>query len=295
MLAEKTRSTIVAAIGIAVLVAIASLASWSGTKHILSSSPSIGQQPVNTGQHRNENQPSNEDEASYIIAVLSTIDAFLSRYKDDIDAFSTFFIMVFTGNLGFFTISLSGSTRIAADAAKKAADAAIAIELPVIRAVAASLSYGTHQDEFGDRRHSCSVPELTLANSGRTKCFPVEVQFGWTIGATLPASPVYPYMKRLEINQLLEPDKAVDIFLSEFEFATPADIYIYMTGFGVGKQIFGSTAILFIWISCKPGMRRASVGSNCRHSAREFSVMIPHPLTIRKHRAKILLSGHTDK
>jgi hypothetical protein len=114
MLTDEQRSTVVAAICIAVLVTLASLASWSGTIVGSSSPTAIEQSPVQTGQYRNQDQSSNEDETSPIIAALSAIDAFITRYKDDIGAISTFFIMVFTGILGWFTVSLARSTRIAA-------------------------------------------------------------------------------------------------------------------------------------------------------------------------------------
>jgi hypothetical protein len=150
---------------------------------------------------------------------------FVKRNNAAVTAISTTIIAIFTTIFGLFTISLAKSTRVAADAAILSARAAIAIELPVIRADAQKLDYGYVQDETG-RRQQVSINELSISNLGKTKAFPIEVQVGCTIGRRLPKTPIYRFTKSFPVNAILEPDqRGVEVSLSEFEFEAPPDIY----------------------------------------------------------------------
>jgi hypothetical protein len=60
-------------------------------------------------------------------AILS-INDFIHIHRDDLNAYSTIVIAVFTAILGAFTIRLARSTRVAAEAAQKSAEALPAIE-----------------------------------------------------------------------------------------------------------------------------------------------------------------------
>jgi hypothetical protein len=51
---------------------------------------------------------------------LPTLNDFVYRNRDDINAYSTIVIAIFTAILGMFTVSLARSTRVAAEAAEKA-------------------------------------------------------------------------------------------------------------------------------------------------------------------------------
>jgi hypothetical protein len=153
------------------------------------------------------------------------IGDFVKGNNASITAISTAIIAVFTIILGFFTISLAKSTRVAADAAILSARAAIAIELPIIRADAQELGYGYVQDEAG-RRQQVSIKQLVISNLGKTKAFPIELQIGCTIGHRLGKTPSYRFTKSFPINAIVEPDqRSVEISLSEFEFEAPPDIY----------------------------------------------------------------------
>ncbi len=151
---------------------------------------------------------------------------FINGNNATITAISTAIIAIFATIFGLFTISLAKSTRIAADAAILSARSAIAIELPIIRANAQKLDFGYVQEETGQRRNQVSISELFIANLGKTKAFPVEVQIGCTIGHRLPKTPVYRFTRSFPVNAILEPDqKGVEVPLSEFEFDAPPDIY----------------------------------------------------------------------
>jgi hypothetical protein len=84
---------------------------------------------------------------------------FLDRNNGAITAAATVVIAIFTTVLGLFTISLAKSTRIAADAANLSAKAAIAIDLPVIRAHAQIIDYGTSITQE-TKRHTVSINNL---------------------------------------------------------------------------------------------------------------------------------------
>jgi hypothetical protein len=114
----------------------------------------------------------------------------------------------------------------AANAADLSARAAIALELPIIRMNAGGLGYGINQDGKGSQQHVCSVDRIFLSNLGKTKAFPIEVQFGWTVGDRLPDDPVYPFVKTFPTNDILDPAKeAVEVSLRQFEYETIPDLY----------------------------------------------------------------------
>jgi hypothetical protein len=153
------------------------------------------------------------------------IGEFIDTFHDDINALSTVVIAIFTMILGLFTISLARSTRIAADAANLSAKAAIALELPVIRAHAQSVGYGSMS--AGQGKRSCvSINELFFSNLGRTKAFPLEVRIGCTIGHRLPNTPTYRFTKAFPFNAIWKPDSGgAEITLHEFDFDAPPEIY----------------------------------------------------------------------
>jgi hypothetical protein len=173
-------------------------------------------------------QPQNEHTPQIFMGsiVIKCLGVFVDENDAAITAISTAVIAIFTTVLGVFTISLAKSTRVAANAANLSARAAIALELPIIRANAGKLGYGTSQDEKGQQPHVW-VSDLTLSNLGRTKAFPIEVQIGCTIGDRLPKIPVYRFTKSCPTNAILAsaPQPATEISLREFDFEAPPDIY----------------------------------------------------------------------
>ena len=157
---------------------------------------------------------------------FSDIKEFVHDNRDDINAVSTLFIAAFTIILGLFTISLAGSTRIAAKAAALGTKAAIALELPLIRANAAKLGTGDVQTATGANRNVCSVNQLFFYNHGRTKASLIEVQIGLTIGDRLPKEPVYLHKKPFPPNVVLEePNGVVEAVLHQYDFDAPPDLY----------------------------------------------------------------------
>src|ERR1700728_3838687 len=151
-----------------------------------------------------------------LIVGLYNVGPFVKSNKDEITAASTFIIAIFTAILGTFTVTLSRSTRIAANAAKRSADAAIAIELPIIKASLDNLSKGTSLKQ-GMQIEYISVTRVVFSNVGRTKAFPVKLRYGLT-GRVRAKKPRYTFVETFAFNDILDADEKVETpkFLSEF-------------------------------------------------------------------------------
>jgi len=117
--------------------------------------------------------------------------------------------------------------KVSADAALLSARAAIAIELPIIRAVPEKLGFGVSQKTDGSQVHYCSIDTMAFSNLGRTKAFPIDLRCGWTVGGEFPAIPIYRFTKEFMTNVIFEPDQKVieKLRLIELEIEIPADGY----------------------------------------------------------------------
>jgi hypothetical protein len=127
-------------------------------------------------------------------------------------AYYTKWLAWFTGALvavsgiqGYFLLRADNTARLAANAADLSARAAVAIELPIIRIDPDNGSFGVRQ-EFGIRTEELLIQHVGFKNDGRTKAFPIEVAFGWTVGDTLPANPVYRHTKPFGVDSIIGPD-----------------------------------------------------------------------------------------
>ncbi len=159
---------------------------------------------------------------------LFDIKEFVHENRDDINAFSTVVIAAFTIILGLFTISLAGSTRTAANAAALGTKAAIALELPLIRANVGALGYGGDaQNELGEKHNNCSVNKLIFYNHGRTNATLIEVQIGLTIGHKLPKKPIYLHKKMFPPYIALKADAVSfeEAILHQYDFDAPSGLY----------------------------------------------------------------------
>jgi len=124
----------------------------------------------------------------------------------------TWWLAVLTGGLvfvalgqGVFIARSDKTARIAANAADLSARAAVAIELPIMIVDPDNGSFGD-RIEFGRRTEEFCIMRIGYKNEGRTKAFPVEVAFGWTIGNELPANPVYRETRPFAIDSSIGPD-----------------------------------------------------------------------------------------
>jgi hypothetical protein len=142
---------------------------------------------------------------------------FVHDYKEEVVAISTVFIAIFTIILGVFTVSLAKATQIAAHAANRSAKAALALELPIIQAE--PVGYGTGDSQEGGKfKETFSLQCFDFTNRGRTKAFPIEVRWGWSVGDKLPRRPVYKFNKAFDLDVILKAeDGRVGLFITTFD------------------------------------------------------------------------------
>lgn len=154
--------------------------------------------------------------------VDSTADERIAKY--------TLWLAILTGGLvavsafqGYFLIRSDKTARTAANAADLTARAAIAIELPIIRAEPERFSWG-RRHAGGPTIDSFGIDRLVFFNLGRTKAIPLEVHFGFTVGNQLPETPIYAFSKAFSVDAILEADPLSKNLL-EFEFDVAPDIF----------------------------------------------------------------------
>lgn len=218
------------------------LAVLSGAAFAESSPP-----PQPTEQHQeasNGHAAAKSDEKKPAKSTGESLSVIWDKTWEDPVAFYTFVLTGFTGLLAFVSffqgamlLRSDRSARIAAEAADLSARAAIAVNLPIIRIVPAKVGYGSS----GLQRH-ISVYSLQFSNLGATKAFPIEVEYGWTIGGELPPTPIYRRIKAFEVGDIFEPNPTVDreIYLPDAEIEIPE------TGY---NQIQSGT--INVWFYCR--------------------------------------------
>jgi hypothetical protein len=149
----------------------------------------------------------------------------------------TLVLAVFTGLLvvvsagqGYFLIRSDKTARIAAEAASRSARAAINIELPILAARVSQFSFGNARETVGgnDQIYDyCAAGYLNIANGGRTKARPLQVECGWFFGDQLPPIPSFTFTKQLSLNAVLDPtdDDPMAVNITESVFKTGLGFY----------------------------------------------------------------------
>jgi hypothetical protein len=211
------------AIMIAGLLAAVVAIGWldRGSSHPPPQQPTISTQ-TSSATNTQQNQPAK--------TIRQRLARIWQRTWVDPVAFYTFILSIFTGLLVvvsafqiFFLIRADETARIAANAAALSAKAAIAIELPIVRADVDKFGYGSGRE--GTSGQQVWIGEIWFKNAGKTKAFPIELQIGHTVGDSLPKIPIYPERKVLPIDKMLTDEKTLEISLLEFGFDAPTDIY----------------------------------------------------------------------
>jgi hypothetical protein len=120
------------------------------------------------------------------------------------------FALVIVGFLQVYWLKLTMQvTGAAAEAADRSARAAIGIELPIIRIKPDKLHAIETRINEDAIKVFYSVANLTFANLGRTKAFPIEVRSGMHCGAALSSAPTYSSIETFLPNLIFEPDPGV--------------------------------------------------------------------------------------
>lgn len=161
-----------------------------------------------------QSNPSPEHGSSQGTFVKSA-DEKIADYTWYVAAFTCALVVISAIQIHFLLRS-DETARIAANAAKRSADAAIAIELPLIRARIGQLGYSDGM-EFGKPLHQVWVDELILTNLGKTKAFPLNLEMGVTVGDSLPKIPIYTSERPFSITAMLT-DNEHEIRLIGFGF-----------------------------------------------------------------------------
>lgn len=110
-------------------------------------------------------------------------------------------VLVSAAQIGFL-IRADKTGRLAAEAAKASADAAVAVELPILYAAPPELAgldepvepYGPYSSvdiEDQINRRNLAVGRIKVRNYGRSYAIPSRVRFGWDVTPSLSGNPVY--------------------------------------------------------------------------------------------------------
>lgn len=150
--------------------------------------------PIQQHSESGKDQKTTEEycSAGKIVALWRAVGRSIDTWHDDLTAAATVVIAIFTVILGTFTVRLARSNEIAADAAKRSADAAIGLELPIL-----SPSYLGLQRGSGIGANVVGIPDATSAfrmkfrNHGRTAAELVTQSVEWVIATELPDVPAY--------------------------------------------------------------------------------------------------------
>lgn len=116
---------------------------------------------------------------------------FIHAYHEEVNALSTVAIAIFTAILGIFTINLSNSTRIAAEAAKLNADAVVRVELPFLALRRAFLICAGQAVPIGSPLPPEFEATIAFTNWGRSNAEIIKGCIERSVTDKLPPTPDY--------------------------------------------------------------------------------------------------------
>jgi hypothetical protein len=137
----------------------------------------------------------------------------------------TWWLAVLTGGLvfvaigqGVFIARSDKTARIAANAADLSARAAVALELPLIRAEPVGFGLGITQNAAGERFEHFGLQCFEFSNRGRTKAFPIELNWGWIVSDKLPDIPEYRLSKLFDLKATISEVEGITLlYVREFD------------------------------------------------------------------------------
>ncbi len=149
--------------------------------------------PKPSGEYEEKDKTIKKDCPSVSGAIFIYTGHFIHDNRDEITTASTAIIAIFTTILGIFTIRLAGSTRIAADAAKLSAQAAINVELP--RLFETKIDIELAALNLVNSEFSLHKISITITNYGRTPAF----LYCQSAEMMLGPLPQFPFIRTLSI------------------------------------------------------------------------------------------------
>ncbi len=153
------------------------------------------------------------------------------KITDSLLALFTFLLFVYTARLYYATrglwqvakdqaIDMKASIAVAtqsANAATLSAQAAIGIELPILKAT--PVNYLLHlnapiptNETFAGRPHNdvpskySGIGSVCIVNHGRTQAFPIVFEYGWKVASVLPPIPMYTGTERFNHAVVIKQD-----------------------------------------------------------------------------------------
>lgn len=127
--------------------------------------------------------------------------------------------LVFVGCFqAFYLWGTLKATAVAAKAADLSAKAAVALELPIIRAEPIGFGLGIAQNESGERFENFGLQCFEFTNRGRTEAYPIELHWGWIVTDKLPNTPEYKLSKSFDLKTTLnEAEGTIALYVREFD------------------------------------------------------------------------------
>lgn len=192
-------------LSIAIVVLIAALALIDFVSSSFVPRPCLIEKIVSSGSKQEPKENDKQNTCAYRGGLVVEGISFVTEWKPEVwTAIGTLVIAVFTTILGLFTVSLAKSTRLAAEAADLSARAAVGVDLPIIR-------ISPHLMVFeGPKNDEAAVHFVLVRNKGRSSAFPIQIDYGWYVGAALPSEPVYPFTEPADINEIFKPQTSSD-------------------------------------------------------------------------------------
>jgi hypothetical protein len=195
-----------------VLVAAVTFADW------IASPLGRCEEPI---QQRSEGSKHNEgakENCSNIVAFWRATGRVVDVWHDDLTAAATVVIAIFTTILGIFTVNLAHATRITAEAAKRAADTAVNVELPILIISQANLRVaGPVEGAMRFLSANETIPDsfepiISFMNFGRSPAQITAACLEWQIAASpndLPRPPKYGNIFPYPTNAVFKADTPI--------------------------------------------------------------------------------------
>jgi hypothetical protein len=184
---------------------------------------------VRKAEQQPSSQPQNErpNQVFMTRVVIRCLGDFVDKNNAAVTALSTVVIAIFTTILGVFTVSLAKSTRIAALAANRTAETAVALELPHIRVDRPRelLKTDSAEDNDGGLVWDTEFPELpqfsriydiSFRNIGRSTASPTALLLGWQVTNHLRGDPQFCWSQECRHQSVIPADKEATISFDSF-------------------------------------------------------------------------------
>jgi hypothetical protein len=184
-----------------------------GMAELVSLAPApVNKTPVNNTKAYNECAQNQAERPSAAGFVICKVGHLIHRTREDTLAISTFFIMVFTAVLSVLNRSLAKSTRIAADAARLSAEAAVGTALPLMSMSVIRLdriAEGMRGPQIVGHPEQRTLFHINFKNFGQSPAEMIVFCLEWRVTRKLPDIPIYESSFPFTPGTLIENGKTI--------------------------------------------------------------------------------------